>query len=274
MRQKITIRDVAREAGVSVATVSYVINERTDKRISEKTRKKVLQVINLLDYTPNQSAQALATNRSRTIALYLTPDISLLKNAEQLHVLQLFSSFLHKKDYNLVYLSNQDTDKFDSGDAIVCYDVPSEFFHQVGDNNFVPLLALNCRIDDPLFFQINCDYKSLASEADRHFAGKAYTLLLLETPNGKQRDYLSTLFSDIVYIHDFTELTAFSGKNVLVTEHTLASLLPDDAHVFYVPTATEDCFDTLLTCIENAVLRTPIEQHDIVVKPAATCSLP
>ena len=54
MKNNITIKDVAREAGVSVATVSYVINERNDKRISDKTRKKVLQVINLLGYTPNQ----------------------------------------------------------------------------------------------------------------------------------------------------------------------------------------------------------------------------
>lgn len=59
MKNNITIKDVAREAGVSVATVSYVINERNDKRISDKTRKKVLQVINLLGYTPNQSAKEI-----------------------------------------------------------------------------------------------------------------------------------------------------------------------------------------------------------------------
>lgn len=63
------------EAGVSVATVSYVINNRTDMRISDATRKKVLQVINLLDYTPNQSAKALATSRNRMAALYLDTDV-------------------------------------------------------------------------------------------------------------------------------------------------------------------------------------------------------
>ena len=78
MKNNITIKDVAREAGVSVATVSYVINERNDKRISDKTRKKVLQVINLLGYTPNQSAKALATNRRGMVALYVTPDFSTL----------------------------------------------------------------------------------------------------------------------------------------------------------------------------------------------------
>jgi DNA-binding LacI/PurR family transcriptional regulator len=47
MKTKITIKDIAREAGVSIATVSYVLNNKTEERISEETRKKVLQIINL-----------------------------------------------------------------------------------------------------------------------------------------------------------------------------------------------------------------------------------
>lgn len=97
MKNHITIKDVAKEAGVSVATVSYVINERSDKRISDKTRKKVLQVIHLLGYVPNQSAKALATSRSGMIALYVSPDFSVLKNAEQLHFINFFLLFYTKR---------------------------------------------------------------------------------------------------------------------------------------------------------------------------------
>ncbi|QKG77807.1 HTH-type transcriptional regulator DegA [Streptococcus canis] len=56
MTSKITIKDIAREVGISVTTVSYVLNQRNDQKISEETCNKVLHISNLLNYTPNQAA--------------------------------------------------------------------------------------------------------------------------------------------------------------------------------------------------------------------------
>lgn len=265
MKNNITIKDVAREAGVSVATVSYVINERSDKRISDKTRKKVLQVINLLGYVPNQSAKALATSKSGMIALYVSPDFSVLKNAEQLHFINFFSSFLHEKNYDLIYLSNTYTEKFDHADAILCYDISSEYFHQIGDNNFAPLLALDCMINDPLFFQINSDYKKIAHEADTYFKQENYTLLLLDTPNQERKEYLEPLFAHILYLKDVADIASLPDENLLVVEQTLHDCLKNHTKVCYIPTLTTEKAEVLLSCMENAMKRIPIEEHDILL---------
>ncbi len=71
-----TQADVAREAGVSRATVSYVINGQTDGRIpiSEDTRLRVLEAIEELDYVPDARAQALRLGNTKTIGLII-PDL-------------------------------------------------------------------------------------------------------------------------------------------------------------------------------------------------------
>ncbi len=68
--------DVARLAGVSTATVSYVVNGLADGRvpISEETRQRVLDAIEQLGYEPDARAQALRLGHSQTIGLIL-PDI-------------------------------------------------------------------------------------------------------------------------------------------------------------------------------------------------------
>ncbi|MEK5477514.1 LacI family DNA-binding transcriptional regulator [Paenibacillus sp. FSL R5-0407] len=68
-----TIRDVAKHAGVSVATVSRVINETG--YVHEDTRKKVETAIKELHYTPNEVARSLYKRKSRLIGLLL-PDIA------------------------------------------------------------------------------------------------------------------------------------------------------------------------------------------------------
>lgn len=68
----VTIRDVALRAGVSIKTVSNVINEHP--YISADTRKRVAEAIADLGYRPNRSAQALRSRRNRSLAAII-PDI-------------------------------------------------------------------------------------------------------------------------------------------------------------------------------------------------------
>ncbi|REK61732.1 MAG: LacI family transcriptional regulator [Brevibacillus sp.] len=70
---KTTIYDVAKKAGVSISTVSRVINNTG--RISAKTKKRVLDVIEQLGYQPSVVASALTGKRTRTIGLII-PDVA------------------------------------------------------------------------------------------------------------------------------------------------------------------------------------------------------
>jgi LacI family transcriptional regulator len=73
MAGRVTITDVAREAGVSLMTVSRVINDKGE--ISSATRQHVLAVIERLGYRPSSIARGLATQRTGTLGL-VVPDIA------------------------------------------------------------------------------------------------------------------------------------------------------------------------------------------------------
>src|SRR4030043_1970550 len=69
-----TIRDVARKANVSIATVSRVVNNNPHK-VNKTTRKRVLKAIQGFDYRPNALAKSLLFKKTMTIGIII-PDIS------------------------------------------------------------------------------------------------------------------------------------------------------------------------------------------------------
>jgi len=71
-KARTTIKDVAKRANVSIATVSLVINNNT--RISKTTRTKVLNAIKVLNYFPSKSAQSLVKKRTGNLGFILTDD--------------------------------------------------------------------------------------------------------------------------------------------------------------------------------------------------------
>ncbi|MFF9774340.1 LacI family DNA-binding transcriptional regulator [Streptomyces sp. NPDC013978] len=71
--RRVTSGDVAKEAGVSRATVSYVLNDSPHQKIAEATRKRVWEAAARLGYAPSAAARALRTGRS-DIVLGVLPD--------------------------------------------------------------------------------------------------------------------------------------------------------------------------------------------------------
>ncbi|HBS29123.1 MAG TPA: hypothetical protein DEB06_06650 [Phycisphaerales bacterium] len=67
-KDRVSIRDVARESGVSLTTVSLVLN-KNDHRISDATRQRVIEAMDKLAYTPSRLARGLPNRRSKTLAV-------------------------------------------------------------------------------------------------------------------------------------------------------------------------------------------------------------
>lgn len=93
---KPTIRDVAKKANVSVATVSRVLNDQ--EGYSQKTKQNVLEAIKELEYKPNAIARGLANKSTKTIGV-LVPDVSTMFLSKILNGIEINA---HQKDYSVI----------------------------------------------------------------------------------------------------------------------------------------------------------------------------
>lgn len=110
--KKITLKDIAQRLGVTVGTVSHVLNGIDD--ISPDTRDRVLAAAKEMGYIPNISAASLRSGRSNTIAIII-PDIS---NPHIAFQIKLIEEKLKENNYTAIIL-NTDEDESAEYNAIV-----------------------------------------------------------------------------------------------------------------------------------------------------------
>lgn len=97
-----TIYEVAKVAGVSVATVSKVINNYSD--VSDKTREKVKKVLTDMNFRPNAEAQSLATKKTWTLGIIYFEDANIgLKHPFFSAVIESFKKQSEKHGYSLLF---------------------------------------------------------------------------------------------------------------------------------------------------------------------------
>ncbi|HWV65096.1 LacI family DNA-binding transcriptional regulator [Chitinophaga sp.] len=101
----ISIKDIAKQAGVSPTTVSFVLNGKAkEKRISEQVSKKIQKIATRLKYKPNQLARGLRTGKTKTIGL-IVEDIA---NNFFATLAKVVEDEADKHGYKVLYGSTED----------------------------------------------------------------------------------------------------------------------------------------------------------------------
>ena len=209
--KKITVRDVAKEAGVSVATVSYILNNRPDQKISAATRKKVLQIANLLNYKPSHAAKSLAEGRNNIIGItYQLKSETPARNLEVMALANRLIPQLARRNYDVLFLQvpdvTEDSTVSRNVDAILAIDLTHDEFRALADSYLVPIIGIDMVINDNLFYQVYTDYPTIV------------------------QDTISTLDTEDYYV--LTD--RFSNENHLAL---LQNIVPKEKLIFY------DCID-------------------------------
>ncbi|MEJ7766637.1 MAG: substrate-binding domain-containing protein [Chitinophagaceae bacterium] len=104
MRKKISLKDIAKKVGVSTALVSYVLNNQKEGRISKIVAQKIRDTAKELNYSTNQIAKSLKTNKTYTIGLIVS-DIS---NPFSSSLARIIEDEAAKSDYTVIFGSSDE----------------------------------------------------------------------------------------------------------------------------------------------------------------------
>ncbi len=160
----VTIKDVAREAGVAISTVSNVLN-RVDV-VSEEKKKKVLDAVEKLKYVPNMNAKFLKSNKKNTIGLFL-PSI---QGDYYRTLMQAVHLQCKLKGYLLnIYVSNENTS--------------DEIYGMIISSGVEGAIVMNERLHNEYINRIALTHMPLVF-IDRDFAGDRMSSVTIDNMEG------------------------------------------------------------------------------------------
>lgn len=179
----VTIREVARAAGVSVATVSRALNDKGSVR--EDTRQRVREAAERLHYVPHGAARSLITKRTSTVGVLL-PDLYGEFFSE---VIRGIDQVARRTHYHLlVSSSHNDRDEVEAaflamrgrvdGLVVMTPEIDADTLEKYLPAT-VPAVLLNCRVDGEAFDSITIDNYGGAYEMVRHLIGIGHKRIAL-----------------------------------------------------------------------------------------------
>mgnify|MGYP001186277928 CR=1 FL=1 len=175
----VTIYDVAREANVSMATVSRVVNGNPN--VKPATRKKVQEVIDRLGYRPNAVARGLASKKTTTVGVII-PDISntyfaeLARGIEDIATMYKYNILLSNSDQNKekeFHLLNTMLGKQVDGIVFMSGNITEEHVKEF-EKSQVPIVLAGSIEKSGKIPSVNIDYEKASYETTKFFIDKGH----------------------------------------------------------------------------------------------------
>lgn len=153
----VSMKDISRHCGVSVATVSKALNNRGD--ISQETKERICRMAKELGYLPNSSARALKTNRTYNLGvLFVDEARSGLTHSYFSHVLDSFRLGAEQEGYDITFISKHagkntlsyyEHSKYRGVDGVVaaCVDFEADEVKELVNGN-IPVVTIDYVFDN------------------------------------------------------------------------------------------------------------------------------
>lgn len=194
MSEQMTIYDISKKAGVSIATVSRVLNGSTN--VKPRTKKKVMDIIEQYGYKPNAFARGLGLNSMKTIGL-LCADASDLYLAKAIYYIERnlrengYNSVLcctgydieaRKESLNLLLSQHVDSVVMIGSNFIMNNDEDNQYVKDAASS--VPIMLLNADFDYPNVYCTLCDdYKATQDATEKLIESGVKDVLYLYNSN-------------------------------------------------------------------------------------------
>ncbi len=194
MKARPTIKDIAAQVGVSPSTVSYVLNDSANHKISEGTRQAILQAAKALQYIPNGAARALRNNSSHCVSVALEKTLTQARFGTLLQGIrnglrsegywlmlfdfdsrgQLYPEFiesvLQSRSEGIIYISSDGSD-------------PEPEWRESILSNHLPFVGCDCCPPEEELASVSFDYERGAFEVGCRLLGEGARRILYWRPS-------------------------------------------------------------------------------------------
>ncbi|MFD0693072.1 LacI family DNA-binding transcriptional regulator [Paenibacillus sp. GCM10027628] len=224
--KKTTIKDIAKAAGVSIATVSYILNDVKTQSISDETRVKVLKIAQQLKYVTNRTAQSLKIKKTGLIGILLfkEKEQSLWSDLKYVRTIFKIEQLCSQLGYHVLFMQIDSTAPSSkiimerNLDGVFLINVDKEMFttisHYFGFG--IPIFVIDSYIEDNLFHKIMPNFEQSFRVLDDLFSQSPQFLIMDGYNNAELVELIkekSNLDEDRIHVYENkNELNIFLSK--------------------------------------------------------------